>query len=848
MSDLKLYNSINKINDDLIEEAACTEKPVIHHCYGIAASAAAVFIAVGALGLFHASGSLRKTDLSTNTPVIGQNTTETVTATTTPAISDETIQTSSAGTVTLTTQVPMTSAQASVSYSKTSTIPQNSQNQTSAFSALAVTQTASTGKETGKAAESTITTAVSAYDYEYEGSIIMKKHAAALAALIAASGTTNAIPAQAQTQVYKVEASPTASSVKNFIDGYDPDLDLNSDGKFDLFDIYAMFRCDWTPIENVPDHIREKYEALTRKKKDDNGEIVNIGGFDFYQAPFHLNWHDLVEYYFTYCSIKPEYFDPNYYIDNCPDTYTNRVPLDIVKQDIGNIQIWDDEKFATTSCYVKNGDGSFRPFSEEDIHDAFYYNEETGRYESDSLFFFNNVEFPEIYQFISECKDLAMPELYQTNALLLDIMNRGYADTDIDSDGVYDFDDIVLLAYYANTYENDESESADPLYYAFSSHQTGSYPAELKGSSDAPITEEEWNKADDFFDIARYYYESDRNTIRFLAEDYLLKNEVDTKYFDPVYYEKQNFAHYEYDDNFLYTVDPYNEILFDQLGLFESFALMYGPGSEENVYPTENEEEAETLYEDAFNAAFPVYYKNVKAGVIPGPDIDLDGTIGISDYVILDTIGLYYVGIDEMDSFAPFIRRHPEVRADINLSQEAIDNYKNNFDFNNNGISCDYLESDCMRMYIFNELVKRYSDEEALYDAINDYSDEHPELTYSRISYEKMEEFIKNNGVGFTKSARYTAVDDSSDNQVYSAPEAGDGIKGDSNVDGKVSTSDVLLIMQSLANPSKYGLDGSDENHITPKGHLLADVDGNGVTNNDALTIQEYLLGSGSIE
>lgn len=91
-------------------------------------------------------------------------------------------------------------------------------------------------------------------------------------------------------------------------------------------------------------------------------------------------------------------------------------------------------------------------------------------------------------------------------------------------------------------------------------------------------------------------------------------------------------------------------------------------------------------------------------------------------------------------------------------------------------------------------------------------------------------------------------MDDSSDNQVYSAPEAGDGIKGDSNVDGKVSTSDVLLIMQSLANPSKYGLDGSDENHITPKGHLLADVDGNGVTNNDALTIQEYLLGSGSIE
>ena len=49
--------------------------------------------------------------------------------------------------------------------------------------------------------------------------------------------------------------------------------------------------------------------------------------------------------------------------------------------------------------------------------------------------------------------------------------------------------------------------------------------------------------------------------------------------------------------------------------------------------------------------------------------------------------------------------------------------------------------------------------------------------------------------------------------------------------------------MQSLANPSKYGINGTDENHITEAGNHRADIDGNGVTNMDAVTIQKYLLG-----
>ena len=75
---------------------------------------------------------------------------------------------------------------------------------------------------------------------------------------------------------------------------------------------------------------------------------------------------------------------------------------------------------------------------------------------------------------------------------------------------------------------------------------------------------------------------------------------------------------------------------------------------------------------------------------------------------------------------------------------------------------------------------------------------------------------------------------------------AADGLYGDANCDGTVDMSDAVLIMQSLANPAKYGINGTNENHITQKGIDLADVseNGNGLTTNDALAVQNYLLGN----
>lgn len=69
-------------------------------------------------------------------------------------------------------------------------------------------------------------------------------------------------------------------------------------------------------------------------------------------------------------------------------------------------------------------------------------------------------------------------------------------------------------------------------------------------------------------------------------------------------------------------------------------------------------------------------------------------------------------------------------------------------------------------------------------------------------------------------------------------------VRGDANCDGSIDMADAVLIMQSLANPNKYGLDGSNSKHITSQGQLNGDVDDevSGLTSNDALKIQKFLL------
>ncbi|MBP5378102.1 MAG: endo-1,4-beta-xylanase, partial [Ruminococcus sp.] len=67
---------------------------------------------------------------------------------------------------------------------------------------------------------------------------------------------------------------------------------------------------------------------------------------------------------------------------------------------------------------------------------------------------------------------------------------------------------------------------------------------------------------------------------------------------------------------------------------------------------------------------------------------------------------------------------------------------------------------------------------------------------------------------------------------------------GDANDDDGIDMGDVVIVMQALANPNKFGMEGTDEHHITKQGWVNADIKGTseGVTTDDALAVQEYLL------
>ena len=81
------------------------------------------------------------------------------------------------------------------------------------------------------------------------------------------------------------------------------------------------------------------------------------------------------------------------------------------------------------------------------------------------------------------------------------------------------------------------------------------------------------------------------------------------------------------------------------------------------------------------------------------------------------------------------------------------------------------------------------------------------------------------------------------------------GLRGDADRNGSVAMNDVVLIMQSISNKDKYGIGGSDDNALTLDGAANADVagdpagattkadkGGDGISVNDALRIQQFLL------
>ena len=116
------------------------------------------------------------------------------------------------------------------------------------------------------------------------------------------------------------------------------------------------------------------------------------------------------------------------------------------------------------------------------------------------------------------------------------------------------------------------------------------------------------------------------------------------------------------------------------------------------------------------------------------------------------------------------------------------------------------------------------------------------EYTKSSSTIEAIKEYCAENGYTYYASSTLdlTAPGQEKGSQLLRTAQL---LAGDANLDNAVDMSDAVLIMQALANPNKYGGNGSDKGHITEQGRANADVDGeSGLTVHDALTIQRFLL------
>lgn len=87
-----------------------------------------------------------------------------------------------------------------------------------------------------------------------------------------------------------------------------------------------------------------------------------------------------------------------------------------------------------------------------------------------------------------------------------------------------------------------------------------------------------------------------------------------------------------------------------------------------------------------------------------------------------------------------------------------------------------------------------------------------------------------------------------SGNEDPTEPSTGDDkdyLPGDANCDGSVDLADAVLIMQALANPDAYYVNGTDKTAITEQGVKNGDVyeKGDGLTNSDALSVQKFRIG-----
>ncbi|MCR5600370.1 MAG: hypothetical protein K6G33_06510 [Ruminococcus sp.] len=845
--------------DRILEEKRVRRIRIRRITTGAAAMCAAAIIS---FGIWH-------NDPVKNPPPIGfiSDTTEA------PTETASSVTTTSSGSTPEVTKKAVTSDKAYTSDTTAAvTTLQAAASHTNVFSAV----NTSTQKAIGTTGAATVTTTAVSNKNTYRRVYYMNKLSAGFAAMVVAVST---IPktADAVNDTGMRRVPFEVMSVKYCIDDFDFEkwrndesiIDIDKDGKFDINDIYLLYRisCDDKTLSS-------EYANIDY----DNGSPINL--------------YSLITYYTCYNKIERDILDPDYYI-SVRNKYVDEKYInddDAIREDKEYREGFVKE-FIEKTEYFRGLYDIFEEAIEEkspdldvdengkvdiyDVMDIYYFQKifdepsvTYGYMDRDNLSFddkfkvyneLSTIKFPskserkciELFRefkddslVTSVFSDYLIRHFLENNPFLTEYSDYRYFDAAwekrYDERRLYAAEHKSILQWFENAVEDTEWEMGLPnqdirksVDMSHIEKEYEIYKEKVKKGQlpepdinlDGQITFEDHTACDEIFDNYRYF--------------------SGEKYSDEVIYHFHN--DFDINENGISGDAADCSIaqiyICEKLGVktekekaYEEFRDAWIKGEVSNYpwsgtnclegtrYPLTAPDDLFSLCynyvfafiyasEDTRQAIFDNFYEAVESGAEPYPDVDMNGVIDERDYICAENI-LY---------------SQTHTKDDIHtVSDEIIDNYIKNFDFDNNGVSGDAMDTTIILEYVARKCgIDKIDLEEMAWNARGQYTNTQP-----------------SENSGTTTSP----VFDSIRTTTTTAESVEDDVEksGDANCDDELDLSDAVLVMQTLANPDKYDVEGSSENHITGQGKINADVDKSvaGLTVNDALCIQQYLLGN----
>ena len=657
-----------------------------------------------------------------------------------------------------------------------------------------------------------------------ERSFEMKKMAAFASALMTAATAVSASASASDgiprppyfSNVYYEEHSYDAKCIIKMANG-DFDLDLNQDGTFDIFDVYAHYRSVFNA--GAPKEMRERVRL--------NGDYNHDGYIDNYDTQF------LVDYYLLYNDIDTQWFDPMYFRSNCPDSYYDLVDevysgderitdytaylqelgkdynewSDVIFQhQLSSVPLYNSKEMWIIDIESLHGiihddidlDGLMKQLSKEQA-EKYGPKMLVNKNEGEEYAVETSRDWSFLYDRKAESEQLLLDNAYLFSRLLMDranAMERSYEffeqamdekidELDINLDGRFDYEDIAYI-FAAQTLDSimkrprelRHTEEEWALYNSLDEETKAALgPNFMKEEFFTPDPEDEalYNamKADGTFDRA---IEATKITL-FGFYKYDMAFTLDLLRF----YTKYNPILPEYkDDAFFDTVREG----FSRFGIGGYFKSL-----DKNEYTEKNY----TLYERYYNELVEAIDNGTKSI----PEINGDGVVDIND--------IYDINV--------FLREKSNnvAREDSILPERVLTNIETNCDFNDDGVSGDIYDMSISNIYLML------------------YLDKFPNEVHEH--YDEYVEQLKAAKTGARQNISYAYASNAAMMSSMNIDRS-----GDANCDGETDLADAIFIMQSMANPDKYSL--------TEHGRFNGDVyeTGHGITANDALEIQNRLL------